>query len=305
MCLSPLTGYHGFEKIDGKKVRKGLVFRREASFSGIPIKIPCGQCIECRKEDCRQWAMRALHEKKMHPYSQFLNLTYDNASLPPDWSLDHRHFQLFMKKLRKARGFEAENRIKYFMSGEYGEENRRPHYHAIVYNVCFPDKKLYGRNGAGDPLYSSRELSDLWGNGLAVFGEVTFQSCAYVAGYVLKKAKGSDAWRAYCDVDSDGLVTREVLPEYRKMSVGLGKSWFLKYGVHAYQHDSVIVNGKEVRPPKYYDKLYEAIDPAHMARIKRKRGRLAYAARPDNTTRRKRVKEVIALRRLHDLKRKL
>lgn len=313
MCSGPLTAYHAQEKVDGKYVRKGITFNRNASYSGVPIQIGCGQCIECRMKAAREMAIRALHESKMHPYSQFVTLTYDNAHLPHDFSLDHRDFQLFMKRLRKSRGFDPANRIKYFMCGEYGDENYRPHYHAILYNVRFPDKKLYRKSSKGLDYFTSIELSELWGQGLVVFGKVEFQSCAYVSGYLLKKAMGKNAWMAYCDVDANGVVSNEVAPEYRKLSNGLGKSWFEKYGSHAFEHDSIIINAKEVRPPRYYDLLFEK-DPKNAVQglagnkltgVKRRRAILARSMRADNTPRRKRVKEIIALKRLNERKKQL
>ena len=42
---------------------------------------------------------------------------------------------------------------------------------------------------------------------------------------------------------------------------GLGKRWWKENAEDMRKHDSIIINGREVRPPKYYDRLYEAVDP--------------------------------------------
>lgn len=307
-CAGPLTAYHGREKVNGQWVRKGITFRRDASYSGIPIKVPCGSCVLCKMEYSRQWAMRCLHEKKMHFNSEFVTLTYDDAHLPVNGSLEKRDFQLFMKRLRKSReALGPEGRVRYYMCGEYGDRNGRPHYHALLFNVSFQDKEYFTRNRGGDPYFVSDELRELWGLGHVLLAEVNFKTAAYVARYVIKKVRGKDSWMQYCDVDSDGVVSNERLPEYTDMSrrPGIGQTWFEKYGRHAYNFDSVIVNGREMKPPKFYDVKMEAIDPKVFARVKRKRRALARLSKADNTSRRLRVKEVIRLKLNKMMERKL
>ena len=68
------------------------------------LELPCGQCIGCRLERSRQWAVRCLHEASLHENNSFITLTYDEASMPPGGSLCYRDFQLFMKRLRKVTG---------------------------------------------------------------------------------------------------------------------------------------------------------------------------------------------------------
>ena len=48
----------------------------------------------------------------------------------------------------------------------------------------------------------ARMPSSAWPQGHAVIGNVTFQSCAYVARYILKKVNGKKAVDAYTRVDS-------------------------------------------------------------------------------------------------------
>src|SRR3954449_8205389 len=103
----------------------GVTFCRSGSLSGEKFSLPCGQCIGCRLERSRQWAMRCVHENKMHPRSSFVTLTYDDKNIPPAGSLSKRDFQLFMKRLRKSQS----NPLRFFACGEYGETTHRPHYH--------------------------------------------------------------------------------------------------------------------------------------------------------------------------------
>ena len=101
-CYCPITAYYG--KDVSKTGKRRIVFSRDASFSGVTLKLPCGQCIGCRLEKSRQWAVRCMHEKQMHPFNEFVTLTYDDAHLPEGGALVKRHLQLFFKRLRKKFG---------------------------------------------------------------------------------------------------------------------------------------------------------------------------------------------------------
>ena len=91
-CFHPLTAWRGPDK--------KIVFDRNKSF-GIKLQLPCGQCRGCRLEKSRQWAIRCVHEAKMHEQNCFITLTYAPEHLPKNESLELRDFQLFMKRLRK------------------------------------------------------------------------------------------------------------------------------------------------------------------------------------------------------------
>jgi len=123
-----------------------------------------------------------MHENQMHEESSFITLTmndeYLSTRVNPS-SLDKTEFQRFMKRLRKRYG----KQIRYFHCGEYGEKNHRPHYHAILFGVDFEDKELFQVRDE-IRLYTSKTLADLWPYGFVTIGEVTMESCAYVARYV-------------------------------------------------------------------------------------------------------------------------
>jgi len=233
---------------------KRLVFDKRKSHSGVAITVPCGQCVGCRLERSRQWAMRCLHEKQLHRHNCFVTLTYDNDHLPEGGSLVKRDLQLFMKRLRERFGAG----IRFYACGEYGDETSRPHYHALLFNHDFSDRKLVRESKSKNSLFSSKECDLVWGQGNAIIGDVTFDSAAYVARYIMKKITGDDAAEHYSRVSPDGRVY-SVLPEFTVMSrrPGIGLGWFEKYGSHVYELDSVVINGREVRPPRYYDTKFE------------------------------------------------
>lgn len=298
-CYGPLTGYYSAEV--SKSGKRKIVFKKDLSLTGIPLALPCGQCVGCRLERSRQWAMRLVHEKRLHNRSAFVTLTYDNEHLPPGGTLVKRDFQLFMKRLRFAH---SDERVRFFACGEYGDRNARPHYHAIVFGYEFPDKRYFSQNGRGDKYFVSDELRELWPAGHNLIGEVNWDTCAYVARYIVKKVTGKPAEDHYSVIDGNGEVF-DRLPEFTLMSrrPGIGTGYYEKYGDAVRAHDSVVVNGREVPPPRFYDGKSELIMGAAFVSVKRRRKRLAVLNKADNTKARLRVKEVIQLRRLKDLKR--
>jgi len=123
------------------------------------IKIPCRQCLSCRLNRSSEWQTRLIHEGKRHSSKIFLTLTYDNENLPEFGSLQTRHLQLFIKRLRKAI---APIKIRYYACGEYGDTTRRAHYHAIIYGWEPSDGRFHSSSVSGDKLYVSSLLSQLW-----------------------------------------------------------------------------------------------------------------------------------------------
>lgn len=276
-CYGPLIGYYSRELNPSGK--RSIVFDKMKSHSGIPIQVPCGQCIGCRLERSRVWAVRCMHEKRMHSDSAFLTLTYDNAHLPPDGSLKLRDLQLFMKRLRKERPAG----LRFYACGEYGETTFRPHYHVLLLNTDFSDRKFYKNSGSGEPLYHSSELSNLWPMGHHSIGNVTFESAAYCARYILKKQTGPDSDEYYQGVTKP-FVTMSRRP-------GIAMAWFEKYQAEAFKHDNVIVNGSPQSLNRFYDSKYEVLDPARLAVIKQARRLRAKSHKEDSTKQRLFVRE--------------
>jgi hypothetical protein len=259
-CYHPLLAYRN----EGK-----VVFNKPFPYAK-GFNLPCGQCIGCRLKYSQEWAIRLMHEKQMHEDSCFLTLTMSPEYLESrenPWSLDKTEFQRFMKRLRKRYG----KKIRYFHCGEYGEKNSRPHYHAIIFGMDFEDKELFKVRDE-IRLYTSETLAKLWPYGFVTIGEVTMESCAYVARYVTKKIKGKDAEKHYIRWDPLTGEGVPIEPEYATMSrkPGIGKTWFEKYKADVYPHDYVVVNKHEIRPPRYYDNL---LSEEELEKIKEKRAK--------------------------------
>lgn len=287
-CDEPLTAYYGKE-VNPATGKRPMVFDVRGAFSPTPVKLPCQRCIGCRLEHSRQWAMRCMHEKKMHKESTFLTITYDDAHLPTGGSLVREDPQLFLKRMRTAL---SPKRFRFYGCGEYGGQTLRPHYHILMFGHDFEDKKYYKTTPQGDKLYTSKFVEKYWDKGFNVLGDVTFKSCAYVARYVTEKISGDDAERHYTRVTREGEII-PLLPEFSMMSRngGIGKAYFDKFHKEVYAWDSVVVNGREVRPPRFYDMRYAALDSLHMEKLKIVRRRKALANKADNTSARRHTKE--------------
>ena len=206
----------------------------------------------------------------MHKRNCFVTLTLRDDQE----SLDHSQWQRFAKRARRKLG-----PFRFYMAGEYGGELGRPHYHACLFGVGFDDAVYQARSPGGAKLYSSATLEALWGLGFTSVGEVTFESAAYVARYVMKKVTGDRAEDHY-----DGRV-----PEYSRCSTGgrsglrgIGFGWFERFAESDVLADgNVLVNGRRCAAPRYYRKLlrerfpltYRGVQVAHaLERDARERG---------------------------------
>lgn len=267
------------------------------------LQVPCGRCIGCRLERSRQWAIRCVHEASLYEDNCFITLTYSDENLPDKGSLRPRDFVLFMKRLRKKFG----KNIRFFHCGEYGEKLSRPHHHACIFNFDFKDKKLWSTNNK-QKLYVSETLNKLWGYGYCIIGNVSFESAAYVARYIMKKQLGyssknlSSVEKAIERIKHYG----QRHPEYITMSrrPGIASAWFDKYKNDVYPKDYLTTRGGvKSKPPKYYDKKLILTDPWTYVNVSLERERRALSLQSEQTPERLVVKEQCQLARLGQLKR--
>lgn len=317
-CYHPIKGYICPDN-------KFRTFDRTGQ--GRSQSISCGQCVGCRLERSRQWAVRISHEASLYSRNCFITLTYNDEFLPSDNSLHYDDFQKFMKRLRFSySGIDEVNDarpIRFYMCGEYGENFGRPHFHACLFNFDFQDKTLWKKTPSGSLIYRSKQLEELWPYGYSSVGDVTFQSAAYVARYIMKKITGSGSDSHYengFDPETGEVLFRT--PEFNKMSLkpGIGAGWYDKFSSDVYPHDFVVVNGKKCNPPRYYDKLLERSDEVlsfvrydgevvsfspQLESVKDARFAAASLRELDNTPERRMVKEQVALATLDKLKRNL
>lgn len=267
-CYHPLPAWWG-ERLPSGKRALSFTKPKAGVMERAQLAIPCGQCIGCRLERSRQWAIRCVHEASLHDQNCFITLTYAEHNNPGTLVL--RDFQLFMKRLRKSLG---DKHVRFFHCGEYGEQFERPHYHALLFGHDFQDRTPWAFRGSSR-IYRSQHLETLWPHGYSTVGDVTFESAAYVARYVVKKITGKDSDLHY--------LGRK--PEYVTMSrrPGIASDWFAKYSNDVLNNDHVVLRGRGIyKPPKFYDKLVDKINPAMLRNIKYKRQQEVDKENPDN-----------------------
>lgn len=298
-CYHPMILYKSKNGISAKSGKTPLVGLNYGGDPTKPVQVPCSKCWGCRLERARQWAIRCMYENQMHKKSCFVTLTYDDKKDGityggEAYTLYPRHLQLFLKRLRKKHG----PKIKFFACGEYGEKKGRPHYHALLYGVDFPDRIPVPTKGE-HPLYTSPALEALWTHGDVRIGEVTFESSSYVARYIMKKKLGKTA-NYYNKVG--------IVPEFTRMSrrPGIGTTWYEKYQSDVYPHGYCVIRGGiKTPPPKFYNSKYELTNPEQYAIIKEAREKEALKRASDNTKSRLATKERIKKCQTKALLRKL
>lgn len=235
----------------------------------------------------------------MHEANSFVTLTYNDQHLPQYGSLRYRDFQLFMKRLRKKMRVP----VRFFMCGEYGENFARPHYHALLFGCRFDDAVRAVSVYSKRPVYRSAALEALWPLGHSSIGEVNATTAAYTASYSLKKVTGDLAKDHYTRVVPETGELVELVPEFARMSLGrskgqgIGGPWLAKYGPDVWNWDNVVLGGKIMPVPKYYDKIIAEKNPIRAEEIEFERAIKSQDSRSDNTPERLAVKEKVAAAR--------
>lgn len=225
----------------------------------------CGQCSGCRVEYTRQWAMRCVAEMGNSMKAVFLTLTFDPFHLPSNNSISKEFIKTWLKNLRERIRYHYNETIRFYCCGEYGEKKGRPHYHAIIFGFDFPDKQLWSKK-KGQLLYISKFLQDAWFFGWHTIGQVTMESCQYVAQYVLKKFTSKDDRKV-----KEHYGDRE--PEFHHMSrmPGIGAEFFNDFWNDMYPKDKFTFKGKQLRPPSYFDYLLKKNHPELYEQVKEAR----------------------------------
>ncbi len=296
-CYHPLHGFDvGVRTLSGKikyQIESGSVHRvrnKQGAWTWKYVEIPCGKCIGCRLGYSRMWATRCTLEAESHSDNYFLTLTYDDLHLPmvngctTDGELTFvgtlvpKHLQDFLKRLRiyYKRHFNID-KIRFFACGEYGDAKKRPHYHLIIFGLPIPDLSLwYTNRSSHEKVFRSSILESIWGHGIVGVGHVSWESCAYVARYVIKKQKGPGSKEYYAQLG--------IYPEFVRMSrrPGIALEYYEKNKDKIYESDEIFVNRKnkveKVKPSRYYDNKFDIDDHELMELIKSRRQSTAKAS---------------------------
>lgn len=201
------------------------------------IPVPCGKCPQCLQRRSQTWIFRLMEHDKISKQSHFVTLTYDPQKVNPDelitpkgyLTLNKRHFQLYMKRLRKSLKNET---ISYYACGEYGSTYERPHFHAIIFNADISS------------------IEKAWPYGYVHIGKVSGDSIAYCTKYmhkgkIIPKHSNDDR-----------------IPEFQLFSQRLGASYLSPEIIQYHQNDITRLyvtfhGGQKAALPRYYrDKIY-------------------------------------------------
>lgn len=232
--------------------------------------LPCGHCPACKMAAASSWANRMELELQYHENAWFITLTYDEEHVPlravwseetgeiytENYSLKYEDMQNFWKKLRRHIEYHKKNcgQLMYFQCGEYGGKTHRPHYHAIVYDLPIKQEelKIYKKKN-GAVYYNVDWITKLWGLGYVVIAPAEWKAMAYTARYTTKKVYGKEGKEFYNELG--------ILPEKCNMSKrpAIGARYFEEHSKEIYENDKIqLKNGKMCKPPRYFDKLYDA-----------------------------------------------
>lgn len=235
-CYSPLRVGRG--RVNLKSGKQSITFDMK-EYIGQRLELPCGKCPACRADQSMMWSVRCYQEASLHKQNSFITLTYDEANVPPE--LQKEDLQKFFKRLRHHYG-----KFRYFACGEYGEQTRRPHYHALIFGHDF----LAGAESLDEKHFINPVLTEIWGQGHTVVDPVNMATCCYVSGYTNKKN---------ADPDTFTLMSRRP---------GIGHDWLDAFSDDLRRNGTVAIEGREYAIPKRYLAWKDADDPTYFDQVK-------------------------------------
>lgn len=158
-----------------------------------------------------------------------------------------------MKRLR----FSIPNRqIGVFVTGEYGEKNKRPHWHAIIFGWRPQDLVYYRTNDCGDDIFTSVLLDKIWGKNDPEkrpneVGSVSFQSAGYCARYAAKKlVHGNDGDHEFNPISK------------KSNKQAIGKAWLEAFWPDVFNYGALTLpDGNKCGIPRYYEKWLKKNQP--------------------------------------------
>lgn len=217
-------------------------FHVQDKFTGNYIPVPCSKCPPCLKRRTSGWSYRLVKEGERSMSALFVTLTYDTTFVPITekgfMNLDKTDVQKFFKRLRKL----SNQKLKYYVCGEYGTQKMRPHYHIILFNA---NKEMIEKAWK----LNNKPLGSIF------IGNVSEASIGYTLKYMTKKGK----------IPLHHNDDRQ--KEFSLMSKRLGDNYITPKMIKWHKNDlenRMFVNiqdNKKIAMPRYYkDKIYNEIE---------------------------------------------
>lgn len=212
------------------------------------IQVACNRCIGCQQRRAREWAFRCEHELPYHASSIFTTLTLEDTNIHPTLSVELA--QNFLKRLREhherkggPRGRPAPDiHLRHFLTGEYGELTKRPHYHAIIFGA---NADIHG------PI-----IQEIWGLGFTTTYPATPATIAYTAGYVAKKANYLCDRGLQQHINPETGELYDYQPNFSIMSRANGIGYRERKHTNSWRLRA-IYDGHEIPVPRYYHQAWK------------------------------------------------
>lgn len=155
------------------------------------VPVPCKKCWRCNQNRVNDYVARSLCEAAYSDWTVTLTLTYADREDLAERVLTPKHFQNFIRSLR-----DAHHRVRYLVTGEYGDLKGRTHFHCVLFGKGKP-LSVSAFRGCSEPL-PQRKLfnwSPHWPHGF-VFADhgSDERKVRYVAKYLLKTEDSQQRW---------------------------------------------------------------------------------------------------------------
>lgn len=196
------------------------------------------------------WSFRIQYHMRFVKHAYFVTLTYgqDQIKRSPKGflNLHKKDFQDYIKRIRKELKQTSKtpdnDKVKYIVTGEYGGDRGRPHYHAIIFNVDF------------------ETIIKHWPHGYVDIKEVNKNRIAYIFKYIWKprKRKDPDHWD-------------DRVPEYVNFSNGLGVQWLTEKNIQYHRKNIdnptiTLPTGERIAIPRYFkEKIFNEEERQYIA----------------------------------------
>jgi len=142
------------------------------------VVVSCRKCEKCQQNRYRHWVGRALAEAETSKAVWFMTFTYaggyDNQAA---YVLQYSDLQKTFKRMRKAGHV-----FRYIAIGEYGDEKKRAHWHALIYWITPPPPNI---------VMDERIQFEFWNHGFTQCELPRSQqaSVSYIVKYINKNEK--------------------------------------------------------------------------------------------------------------------
>lgn len=304
-CTKPIRGVRHKDGV--VRLLKGVPDARLFGGGTKPeLELPCGRCMDCKIRRSSDWATRATHEASLHDDNCFLTLTFSDDGLAlrelqhetHPFDLAMGDWQRFAKRLRKQLNKEGRGKFRFFQVGEYGDQEKRPHYHALIFGQGLRDETDKWKDDMGHPAWTSRIVEKCWPYGFHEIKEATPESISYVCKYVQKKLYGKKRTAANERIDLQTGEQTTVRDELASMSrggdlKGIGWGWWDKYKHETFPDDFVVLKGQKKPVPKYYYKQLEKENPKLHEEVREERIKSTAGRAADNTPERRLVRDKV------------